>query len=59
MRECVRKGLFYDATVGLFGANAIFNRFGPVLGSKMAIFDPKTAFFMILNFYLLPAGASL
>jgi len=37
--------------MGLFGENAIFNSFGPVLGSKMAIFDPKTAFFMILNFY--------
>ena len=58
-RERVRKSLSYDATVGLFGANAIFSTIGPVLGSKMAIFGPKTAFFMILNFYLMPACASL
>jgi hypothetical protein len=51
--------LLSDTTVGNFGENAKFNTFSPVFWSKIAIFGRKMAFFMILNFYLLPASASL
>ena len=59
MREMLAFLAYYDATVGLFWANAIFRGFGPVFGSKMADFGPKMAFFTIFGFYLMPASASL
>ena len=59
MREMLAFLAYYDATVGLFWANAIFRGFGPVFGSKMADFGQKMAFFTIFEFYLMPASASL
>jgi len=59
MREMLAFLAYYDATVGLFWANAIFRGFGPVFGSKMADFGQKMAIFVIFEILLMSASASL